>query len=439
MTQSSNIKSQLIFKTTGWVTNVLIVTAALITGAVTTYTVVHFQSAAKSLPLTPRITKTPVSAVAATGYLEPQGEVIKISAPAFTEGARVNQLLVKRGDKVKSGQVVAILDNHDRLQASLKQAQAQVVVTQARLTQIKAGAKQGDIQAADARFERVQDELKGQIITQRATIASLEAKLQGEQTAQESTIERIKAELLNSQTDCKRYESLYKQGAVSAQERERNCLQPQTTQERLKEAQANLKRIVTTYQEQIREAKANLNRTVATNQKQIKEAQATLDAVAEVRSVDVQVTQAELYAAQAAVSKAKADLDLAYVRSPRDGQILKIRTWQGELIGNQGIVELGDTDQMYVKTEIYETDITQVRVGQRATIKGDGVISELQGTVDEVGLLIDRKDALGTDPVADADARVVEVKIRLDPQPSQRVAGLTNLQVNVVIHTAKKP
>ena len=41
-----------------------------------------------------------VEAVAASGYIEPEGEVISISAPAFVEGARVEQLLVKRGDKV---------------------------------------------------------------------------------------------------------------------------------------------------------------------------------------------------------------------------------------------------------------------------------------------------------------------------------------------------
>jgi HlyD family secretion protein len=42
-------------------------------------------------------------AIAALGILEPQGEVIVISAPAFAEGARVDRLLVKRGDQVRAG------------------------------------------------------------------------------------------------------------------------------------------------------------------------------------------------------------------------------------------------------------------------------------------------------------------------------------------------
>ena len=35
--------------------------------------------------------------------------------------------------------------------------------------------------------------------------------------------------------------------------------------------------------------------------------------------------------------------------------------------------------------------------------------------------------------MADKDARVVEVKVRLDPEDSEKVAGLTNLQVRVKI------
>jgi ABC exporter DevB family membrane fusion protein len=435
---NNHMKSPLNFKFTSLVTTIFLVTGALITGAVTTYFVVRSQSANSTAPPTiPPTTNIDISAVAATGYLEPQDEVIAISAPAFQEGARIKQLLVKPGDKVKSGQVIAILDNRERLQASLQQAQAQIKVAQAGLLQVKAGAKKGDIIAQTARFQAKKAELEGQIASQKAAIASLEAKLQGEKTAQTATIDRIKAELQNAQTDCQRYKSLYKDGAVTAQQRDSFCLQQDMNQERLKEAQANLSRIVNSYQQDIQEAKANLNRTIATNQKHIQEAQATLDSVAEVRPVDIKLAQMELQAAQAAAQRARADLDLAEVRSPREAQILKIHTWPGELIGNEGIVDLGKTQQMYVTAEVYETDITKVRVAQKATIKADGVIDELRGTVEEIGLQIGKKDLLSTDPVVDADARVVEVKIRLDAEASQKVAGLTNLQVKVVINTSE--
>jgi multidrug efflux pump subunit AcrA (membrane-fusion protein) len=59
------------------------------------------------------------------------------------EGTRVDQLLVKQGDNLKNGQIIAILDNHERLQAALTQAEAQRKISEARLAQVKAGAKQG--------------------------------------------------------------------------------------------------------------------------------------------------------------------------------------------------------------------------------------------------------------------------------------------------------
>jgi ABC exporter DevB family membrane fusion protein len=427
------MKSQLFVKPIGWITVASIVTAAVAAGATTTYSILRYRSKTQTLAPVFSVSQKSVQKVAALGYLEPQGEVIQLSSPAFAEGARVEQLLVKRGDRVKAGQVIAILDSRDRLRAALQQAQTQVRVAQARLEQVKAGAKKGDINAQEARFQRIKAELEGQISTQRAIIASLEAQLQGEKIAQQATIERIKAELRNAQTDCGRYQALYQEGAVSAQQRDNFCLQEETTRERLKEAQATLNRIITTRQEQIKEAKANLNRTVATVQRQIEEAQATLESVAEVRSVDVQLATAELETARAAVQRAQAELDLAYVRSPRDGQIFKIHTWPGEINSNEGIVQIGQTEQMYVTAEVYETDISKVRIGQPVTITSDGVTEDLQGTIDEIGLQIGTKDVLGTDPVADADARVVEVKIRLRPEDSQRVAGLTNLQVNVLI------
>jgi HlyD family secretion protein len=337
-------------------------------------------------------------AVAALGRLEPQGEVIAISAPAFVEGARVEQLLVQLGARVKAGQVIAVLDSRDRLQAGFERAQTRVQVAQSRLAQVRAGAKKGAIQAQSATIERLQAELQGQI------------------QAQSATIERLQAELNNATAECDRYQKLFRDGAISTSERDNICLKQDTGKE------------------QLAEARATRQRTTATLHQQLSEAKATLNQVAEVRPVDVAAAQAEVNEARAAVREAKANLDLAYVRSPQAGQILKIHTRAGEVVGQKGIVELGQTEQMYAVAEVYETDISRVRTGQRATITNRELTGKLTGTVDESGLQIGKKDVLGTDPAADADARVVEVKIRLDPASSQQVRGLTNLQVNVVIH-----
>ena len=432
------MKSNLLFKLIDQKITFVLIILTLATGVFSIYLVLNKQLVAQSPSLTTLQSKeTPLKAVAALGTLEPQGEVIKLSAPAFAEGTRIEQLLVKRGDQVKSGQVIAILDNHDRLFALLDEAKTQVKVAQARLNQVKAGAKQGDINAQTAKFQQTKAELQGQIITQKAAIASLKADLEGETASQKAIIARIKAQLRNAQTECNRYEFLYVDGAVSASQRDNICLTQETTENQLKEAQASLNRITNTKQQQINEATANLNRTVATVNRQINQEQGTLEAVAEVRPEDVMLATTELEAAQKSVKSAQANLDLAYVRSPQNGQIIKIHTWTGEIVSNDGIVSIGNTNQMYVTAEVYETDIKRVKLGQSATIKAEGIVNNLKGIVDEIGLEIGTKNVLGTDPVADADARVVEVKIRLTPEDSKKVAGLTNLQVNVIINTSK--
>ena len=377
------------------------------------------------------------SKVAALGYIQTRQDPINLSAPAFMEGARVEELLVNRRDKVTAGQIIAVLDNRDRLQAALHQAQRQVQVAQARLAQVQAGAKKGEIQAQKARFQTNQAELQGQIDTQRATIANLKAQLEGESNAQKAEIQRLKAEVANATRECERYSKLEAGGAVSTSQKDNTCLQQATSQEQLIQAEANLTRITTTFQEQIQEAQANLKRTINTLEKQIAEAKSSLEAVAEVREVDVKVAQSELETAQAEVERAQAELNQAYVRSPIDGQVLKINTWAGEIVNNsEGIATIGDTSSMFVTAEVYETDINKVKLGQTATITSGGITQNLTGTVAEIGLEIGSKNVLGTDPVADADARVVEVKIRLDPEDSKLVTNLTNLQVNAIIDTS---
>lgn len=338
-----------------------------------------------------------VNAITALGRLEPKGEVIQLSAAESSESNRVASLLVQQGDIVQSKQIIAILDSHDRRQAALKQAQRQVGVARAKLAQVKAGAKMGEVNA------------------QSAVISQLQAQLKREITAKESVIARQKAEVGNAELEFKRFDALKIDGAVSESSRDTKKLTLDTMKERLREAIASRDMTLDTLKEKIREAKATLNRVV------------------EVRPVDVQFAQAEVDSASAAVQKAEADLELSSIRSPSAGTILKIHTWPGEIISIKGIVEIGQTQAMYAVAEIYELDVSKVKVGQRAKITCLNFPEKLKGTVEQVGLLVAKKDVLNTDPAAEIDSRVVEVKIRLDAKDSHRVAGLTNAKVKVSI------
>ncbi|BAZ66509.1 MAG: ABC exporter membrane fusion protein [Pelatocladus maniniholoensis HA4357-MV3] len=378
---------------------ILAIAMAVGIGAISLYGLSRFRPKSANNDSATPINSPTITSVAALGRLEPQGEVINLSAPNSQGGVQVAKLLVDKGDKVRKGQAVALLDNFYVRLAALENAKQQILVAQASLNQVKAGAKAGDIAA------------------QKATIARLEAELDGEISTQQASIARLQAELRNAKSENQRYQMLYKQGAISASD-------------------ADAKRLrMDTVQQQLNEAKANRSRTVDTLQKQLSEARARLESIAEVRPTDVQAAQAEVEKAKTAVVQARADLDLSIVRSPVDGQIIKIYTWPGEIIGNQGIAQIGYTDQMYVVAEVYETDIKKVHLGQLAIISSDAFSGKLQGTVTDIGLQVTQQNIFSNNPGADTDNKVVDVKIRINnPKDNERVAALTNLQVEVLIN-----
>lgn len=352
-----------------------------------------WRSQSTSQPAQPEATPI-VQTVTALGYLEPRGRVIRLSAPSSTGAtSRVEQLLVRQGEAVKAGQVIAVLDSRDRLQAALVEAQKQVNVARSNLAVVQAGAKQGEVTA------------------QQAEIARLEAQQQGDTQAQAATVARLQAELQNAQVEAQRYESLYQQGAASASLRDSKALTLTTAQRSLQEAQVILQRIQTTRSPELAAAVA------------------TLDRIAEVRPVDVAAGRAQVEQAIAAVQQAQTQLDLATVRAPQDGVILEIHTRPGELISTDGIVELGQTQQMTALLEVYETEIGKVKLGQSVKLFADSFPDSLTGKVIEIGVQVKRQNVINSDTSGNIDARVVEVRVQLDPTSARQVAGLTNLQV----------
>ena len=375
---------------------VLILAGTVVSSAITVYGVSQFQS----LPQSPTPTVNlppPVKKVTALGRIEPEGEVIELSAPLTLDGDRIAQLLVKEGDAVKRGQTVAILDSHKRLQDAVAQAKEEVKVAQTKLAQVKAGAKSGEI------------------IAQKATIARLQAENSTEIAAQKATIARLQAELNNAKSEYQRNQNLYQEGAISASDRDSKRLTFQTAQQQLAEAQANLKRIRSSGEQQVNAAKATLNQ------------------IAEVRPVDVKAAQAEVDRAIAALKEGKTNLEQAYIRAPMLGQIIKIHVREGEKISDSGVVEIAQTQQMMVIAEVYQTDIAKIKLGQKAVITGQALTGELKGEVTQIGLQVNRQNVFSNQPGENLDRRVVDVKIRLNPEDSKRASRLTNLQVETTI------
>ncbi|AFY35886.1 ABC exporter membrane fusion protein [Calothrix sp. PCC 7507] len=397
-----NKENQLFTKAVSQWRIVLAVAVTLATGLVTFYTFAPFWFRSNNVKThsaaTPKLAPTRV-AVTALGRLQPEGEITYLSAPNSINGVRVEKLLVKAGDQVKAGQLLAYLEDYRRSTTALQQSLDKLQVAKAQLAQAKSGAKNGDIEA------------------QKATIKNIESQLKGENAAQEATIVRLQAQLENAQKESDRYQQLYKEGGISASIADSKTLQLKTAQQQLTEAQATL------------------SRTQNTLQDQIKEANARLKSLSEIRPVDVELAQTQLKSAMTAVKQAKADQDLTYLRAPISGTILKIHAKTGEVISTSGFAEIGKTSQMYVVAEVYQTDIQKVRLGQKATITSTAFSGELKGYVSEVGWQVDKQSIFSLNPGSDTDRKIVQVKIFIDnPEDSKRVARLSNLQVDVAIH-----
>lgn len=377
--------------------------------------------------------------VAALGRLEPQGEIVQIAAPLALDGDRLAELLVQQGDTVQAGDPIAILDSRDRLQDQVMQAQMQIRVAEAKLAQVRAGAKAGAISAEEANVVRQSADLSGQLRTQREEISRLEAQSAGDRAAQTATVNRLQAELRLAETERDRYKALHTDGAVSASIYDDKQLRADTTRQALAEARAILTRTSATNQRQLQEARAELARLESTGQAQLAAARSRLDEVAEVRLVDLQMARTELDAAKVSLLKAQNDLARATIAAPQAGQILEIHTRPGEQIGDEGIVALGQTERMLAIAEVYQSDIQRVKLGQQAIVRGQAFAGELHGKVIEIGRQISRQSVFSGEPGENLDRRVVEVKIAFTPAASQQVANLSNLQVRVVIAVTSQP
>ena len=136
---------------------------------------------------------------------------------------------------------------------------------------------------------------------------------------------------------------------------------------------------------------------------------------------------------QALAEKRGIEVDLkdSQLRSPIDGTVLRVYARPGERPGSDGILSVGASDRMEAIAEVYESDIDRIRLGQSASLisENGGFSGKLKAEVLRISPQIRQRDVLSTDPTGDADARIVEVRLALDPADAKRVQQLSGLKV----------
>lgn len=179
------------------------------------------------------------------------------------------------------------------------------------------------------------------------------------------------------------------------------------------------KRDLDVAQAQIEDAQSALGRLGAT---------LSLDA-SPTEQIDIAVAKRELAAAEAELAQARVLLDQASIRSPIRGRVLVVHTRPGEKISADGVLELGATHAMVAIAEVYQSDIGLIHTGQAVELRSEAFEAPATGVVERIGLKVKRQSVINNDPATDTDARVIEVRVALDPASSTRVSNLTRLQV----------
>ncbi len=145
--------------------------------------------------------------------------------------------------------------------------------------------------------------------------------------------------------------------------------------------------------------------------------------------LDVIVAARNLDAAVADLTRTRRDLSRAAVLAPITGVVLDVNARAGERPPADGIMQMGDTDQMMAEVEVYQDRIVSVTEGQPVELVAAAIGQTLQGRVHSIGLTVGRQGLVSDDTAANTDARVITVMVELDAPSSIIAARFTNLEV----------
>jgi HlyD family secretion protein len=407
-----------------------------------------------------------VIGVAGEGRVMPAGGLLRLSVPAAAQGAaQVGLLLVKAGDWVDTGQLLAVMSTRPILQAQAAAAQAQAAAAQAALDQAKAAAAQADTesagqlsilnsraQAAEATAHLAAVNSALALEQAKADAAAAQAAVDAAKVSQTLLLAVGNATLAVAQAqyeDIPRLSGDARKVGMAGIEQTKATnakasvdmaiqiaqLQAQADAAALKvkQAEANL---VVEPEEPVDGAPPSEPVILAPVQLEAQEARANFkaeetarDQELAARTADVAAAQARLTAAQADAAAAQAQVALSEIHAPYAGRILGVHARPGELVGAEGVFDFGDTRDMYVDVEVAYDDVTGVHIGQKAVISCDALSDNYTGEAVEIGGMVGTNQLQNVDTALFTDNRVVMVKVHLDKP--EVFANLVNGQVTV--------
>jgi HlyD family secretion protein len=289
-------------------------------------------------------------------------ELTEVSV-AFKTAGRLVERTVDEGDTVKKGQVIARLDR-DQLLAQRERESAALASAQAQLAQSQTG------------LEWQRATLSGDIEQRRADLASNEARLaelrngarpQEKQEAR-AAVEAAQADADRAKKDWERAQTLFKNDDISAAQHDQYRTRFEASDATLKQAKERESLVLAgARQEQVSAAAG-----------QVERARGALK-MAEANTLELRRREQELTARRAEIERSKANIALIDSQladtsaiTPVDGVVLVKAADVGEILApGASVVTIGDIDHPWLRGYVNETDLGKVKIGSEARVTTD--------------------------------------------------------------------
>ncbi len=267
---------------------------------------------------------------------------------------RVVSLLVKEGDRVTKGQILAHIDNRDIV---------------AQVNQSKANIKALDAQTAQATtVTALQDQ------TAKASLNTAQAQL-----------EKAQSDLALAESDYNRFSELVASGAISKQLFDTYRTKYQVAQAAYSQAQAGLA-----------SAQAGLLQT-------------------NVNIANEEAMRSKVAQAQATLQQVEVSLDETEIRAPFDGIITAKYVEEGAMV-SQGmpLVAIQDPLDNWVNLKVKETELSRYFIQQQVKMQGRDSKLVLDGTIVDISKKAEFATYRATNERGDNDIITFNVKIQVN-------------------------
>jgi HlyD family secretion protein len=282
---------------------------------------------------------------------------------AFKVPGQLIERAVKEGDRVQRGQTVARL-NRDSLLQQREQAVAALDMAKAQLAQAETGLR---LQSATVPAEL--EGRKAELGASQARLRELKTGARPEEIEQaRASVAATAAEAERARSDWERAQQLFKDDDISRAQFDAARARFEATQAALKEARERLRLVETGPREEVIEAQAS----------QVERARAGVR-IAEASSLEVERRRQEVAARRADVQRAQAHVDYidtqlndTIATSPVSGTVLVEAADPGEVIAaGTTVVTVGDLERPWLRGYVSERDLGRVRIAMPVKVSTD--------------------------------------------------------------------